>query len=158
MYRKKHKYILVFLTEKSNKLWWLIHTRVFLNDESRSPRMLQDIGSAGQRICLAPSSMATAERNQCSQIGCKFTCKSSEQSDLHQLDWGICTLCSSIKRIRLIAGTENNHNPFWCSLRSTPKWSPGYETFTLIQLRWLNLLQNPYIELEVTVLEVKNVL
>lgn len=37
--------------------------------------MLPVIGSAGQKICLAPSSEATAERNQWCQTACKFTCK-----------------------------------------------------------------------------------
>lgn len=46
--------------------------------------------------CLWLPISGKAERNQWFQRECKFTCKSSRQSDLHQLERRIHTLCSSI--------------------------------------------------------------
>ena len=48
------------------------------------------------RRCLWLPISGKAERNQWFQRECKFTCKSSRQSDLHQLERRIHTLCSSI--------------------------------------------------------------
>lgn len=129
-----------------------------LNDGRRSPNMLWAI--AGQRIRLAPSSRTITERNQWSQLGCKFTCK-SEQSDLHSLVLGICALCSSIKRIGLIPGRENCYDPSWHSLLSTLKASPAYGKSTWLKLSWLKLLWKAIpiccIYLNITILKSENV-